>query len=779
MCLILSLSIFAEERGDHKVTGHVKCNNEDIPFATILVKGTTIGTASDDKGNFKLQGLPEGTFIIRAQAVGYKAVEKTITIKSGEVIDLDLELTEDAIGLEQVVVTGDRNEKNRKEASVIVNTLTSKLLTVTQNNTLSDGLNFCPGLRMENNCQNCGFTQLRMNGMEGSYSQILINSRPIFSGLAGVYGLELIPANMIERVEVIRGGGSALYGSNAIAGTVNLITKDPTNNSYEVSYGNSITGIGVDGSEETANDHTINFNTSFVTEDGKTGLTLFGFHRNKDHWDANNDGFSEISEIKNTTIGAKLFHRFGYKSRLSADFFNINEKRRGGNKFEYPVHAADIAEAIQHEILTGALNYEYFLSSSEILTVFASGQKVDRGTYYGDSQAIDAYGETKDFTYSTGATFKGNYDLSSFVAGFEYNGSHLEDKKLGYFDPSIGAEGEHVAPEMIADQDNSTFGAYFQYDYQLLPKLKTSFGLRYDHYKVTTNPTDHHAGEGKKVVDGDVFSPRVNILYDILKCLQARVSYAQGYKAPRIFDEDLHIETTGLKQIIHKNDPNLKKESSESYTASLDFSKKFGKVQFQLLAEGFYTKLKDPFVSDFEGPDDKGIVINTRKNDDTPAKVKGVNIEMNIATSNDFVIKSGFTIQSSKFGSNHEDFPTENRFLRSPDNYGFLTIDTKLCKNLFLSSTTNYTGKMLVPYHVGDENQSLRKSDSFYDLGAKLRYNIKMKESTVQLYAGVKNLFNQYQDDFDKGPNRDAGYIYGPANPRTIYFGIKIGNLLN
>jgi len=104
------------------------------------------------------------------------------------------------LGLEEVVITGDRNETNRTESATIVNTITPKLFAITQSVTLSEGLNFCPGLRMENNCQNCGFSQVRMNGMAGPYSQILINSRPIFSGLAGVYGLELIPSSMIERV---------------------------------------------------------------------------------------------------------------------------------------------------------------------------------------------------------------------------------------------------------------------------------------------------------------------------------------------------------------------------------------------------------------------------------------------------------------------------------------------------------------------------------------------------------------------------------------------------
>ena len=172
---------------------------------------------------------------------------------------------------------------------------------------------------MENNCQNCGFSQVRMNGMEGPYSQILINSRPIFSGLAGVYGLELIPSSMIERVEVIRGGGSALYGSNAIAGTINLILKDPINNSYEFGVNTGLIGVGLNNSGNSAQDYSVNFNTSIVSADNKTGMALYGFYRDREPFDANNDDFSEIAFLKNTTIGTRLYHRFGTRSKLIAD----------------------------------------------------------------------------------------------------------------------------------------------------------------------------------------------------------------------------------------------------------------------------------------------------------------------------------------------------------------------------------------------------------------------------------------------------------------------------
>ncbi|NOY95370.1 MAG: TonB-dependent receptor plug domain-containing protein, partial [Chlorobi bacterium] len=294
-----------QPKTDAMLFGHVKSGNKHIPFATILLKGTTIGTAADATGHFKMSNLPVGNQTIVISAVGYKTLEKNVTLEKGESVTLLINLEPDNIGLDQVVVSADRNSKSRRETPAIVNSISAKLFSRTQNVTLSEGLNFSPGLRMENNCQNCGFSQVRMNGLEGPYTQILINSRPVFSGLAGVYGLELIPANMIERVEILRGGGSSMYGSNAIAGTVNLITKDPISNNFSVSSSYGSTGVGVEGSGNAASDYNINLNGSFVTDDFKSGMNIFGFHRKRDPFDANGDGFSEIPSIENTTLGIR------------------------------------------------------------------------------------------------------------------------------------------------------------------------------------------------------------------------------------------------------------------------------------------------------------------------------------------------------------------------------------------------------------------------------------------------------------------------------------------
>ena len=138
-------------------------------------------------------------------------------------------------------------------------------------------MSFQPGVRVESNCQNCGFQQVRINGLDGPYTQILLDSRPIFSALSGVYGIEQIPASMIERVEVMRGGGSALFGSSAIAGTINIITKEPIRNSGMLSH--TITGIG-DGD---AFDNNTALNASLVTDDQRAGLYIFGQNRHRSH----------------------------------------------------------------------------------------------------------------------------------------------------------------------------------------------------------------------------------------------------------------------------------------------------------------------------------------------------------------------------------------------------------------------------------------------------------------------------------------------------------------
>lgn len=784
--LILSAGVMQANlvRTDANIFGHVvnSKTGQHISYINIILKNTTIGVATDATGHYTLKNLPEGTFTVVAEGIGFKPQEKEVELKRGKSIEVNFEIEEDALNLNEVVVTAGRTSQKRTEAPVIVNTISTKMLETTQSVVLGEGLNYCTGLRYENDCQNCGFSQIRMNGMEGPYSQILINSRPIFSGLAGVYGLELIPANMLERIEVVRGGGSVLYGSNAIAGTINLILKDPKTNSFEAGFNTSLIGTGISGSNGPAADYNATMNATLVTEDHKTGISVFGNMRDRKMFDANDDSFSEIAPMKNTVIGTRIFHRPGYRNKISLDFFNIREQRKGGNKQDYPDHERDISESVKHDMVTGALTYEQYLRESDLLTVFASGQYLDRDSYYGANQSLSDYGNTKDKTFNIGAQYKASVnDISTLIGGVEHTGSHLTDKKLGYPEYKVNDDGEiettHVPNRIVSDQSLSTTGAFAQYEIKV-GKAKFLAGARIEHYSINDKQTDSDKS-------GTVLVPRASVMYDLTDYLQTRLGFSRGYRAPQIFDEDLHIETSGSRQVINKNDPDLKQENSSSFTLSFDFNKKLGGINTNILIEGFYNKLHNPFRNEIGEPDENGTVIYTRINSKDGASVQGLNLELKVMPSDKLSVSAGFTIQSSKYKTAEETFGEKN-FFRTPDTYGFFTVDWEFARNFGVSATGNYTGRMLVPYFGVDlpegearDAGELRKSKTFFDAGLKFHYDMRITGGvTVEWFAGMKNIFNSYQKDFDKGIDRDPSYIYGPSLPRTVFLGFKIGNLL-
>lgn len=762
------------------IFGYVVCDGEYIPYASIGLKGSTIGTVSDATGHYQFIDMPLGQHKLFVSVLGYKSLEQQITLEKGSTLEVNFELEKDILNIDEVVVSASRSEQKRTQAPVIINTISPQLINATQSLTLGEGLNFSPGLRLENNCQNCGFSQVRMNGLEGPYSQILINSRPIFSGLAGVYGLELIPTNMIEKIEVSRGGGSALYGGNAIAGTINIIMKEPLISSFEAGTNYALTGYNTNG--EATPDYSINFNTSVVSDDTKSGVSVYGFSRKRAIYDANNDSFSELTPLENITYGASAFHKFTHRDKLSIDYFGIKEQRDGGNMQDYTLHERDIAESLTHDLNVAGIKYEKYFREYDLLTVYGSGQLLNRDSYYGAEQSLADYGNSIGTNYNLGAHYKVHLNKGSLVVGLENTTDLLKDVKLGYLDlDSViidwsDSSVTHPRYEnvIVADQSSVVNGFFAQYDINL-NNVKASIGVRVDNYVIEDFA---HAIDSVKI--NTVVSPRLSALYNITDFIQFRSTYSQGYRAPQIFDEDLHIETSGLKQVIHKNSIDLKQETSHSYLISLDYNKLVGTTFTGILVEGFQTRLQDAFANELGEPDENGQVIYTRINS-SGAIVKGLNVEVRLKPTSIMEFTSGFTSQISEY-DNIQDWGSK-KFLRTPNHYGFFILDYKLRKGFSLSTNANYTGKMSVLYEGIEDKPTnangIIESDSFFDLGMKLTYTIKLGVSSLQFLGGVKNIFNSYQTDFDSGIERDPAYVYGPLLPRTIYFGLKFGNLLN
>jgi outer membrane receptor for ferrienterochelin and colicins len=753
LIILLSCSIsgFTQNKTDANINGHVinKSSKEHIPYINVSIKGTTIGIATDATGHYFLRNLPVGKFSIVVSGVGYKSEEKEITLVLGKTIEVNFEMEEDQIQLESVVVSANRNEVNRKEAPTIVNIISPKLFENTNSVCLAQGLNFQPGLRVEANCQNCGFQQVRINGLDGPYSQILIDSRPIFSSLAGVYGIEQIPANMIERVEVVRGGGSAIFGSNAIAGTINIITKEPTTNSVTLSNTSSL----IYGKKADIN---TSLNASVVSDDYKTGVMIFGSTRQRSPFDYDGDGFTEIGKINVKNVGFRGFYKPGNFSKLTIEYHNLGEFRRGGNHLDLPPHDADITEQIEHNINTGSIKYDVFSKNNKHkFNVFTSAQKIDRKSYYGAQKDPNAYGSTDDKTFVAGMQYTYSMDTLLFMPaqltiGTEYSTNEMIDKMLGY--------------DRIINQTVNTKSVFLQNEWKN-EKISILVGGRFDKHNLIKDP---------------IISPRLNFRYNPTKYMSLRASYSSGFRAPQAFDEDLHVTAVGGNVALIRLDPNLKTEKSQSFSASVDFYKTFGQVQTNFLIEGFYTNLDNVFVLEEIGTDSTGNIMLERRNG-AGAIVQGINLEGKVVPSKNLQFQFGFTFQKSEYKvaqqwSDNGNLTPQKKMFRSPDKYGYLTANYNAVKNFNISISGTYTGSMLVQHFAGYVVEDTeKKTPDFYDLNLKLSYDFKLNSSAkLQLNGGVQNIFNSHQNDFDKGEFRDAGYIYGPALPRTYFFGLKV-----
>ncbi len=751
LMLVATTSLFANPttapKSDATVVGHVldAATGEHLSFITIAVKGTTIGVVTDASGHFALRNVPVGEHTILASSVGYESVEKVISVKANTTQECNFSLEEALLQMDEVVVSASRNEVSRLESASIVNIASVKLFETTASCNMAETMSFQPGLRVENSCSNCGAAQLRINGLEGHYSQMLLDSRPIFSSLSGVYGLEQLPVAMIERVEVVRGGGSALFGSSAIGGVVNIITKEPLSNSMTVSHtAQSFEGGGYD--------FNTSLNGSFVSSDFKTGVYLFGMIRDKDAYDRNDDGFSDTPLQESETLGFRGYHKLSPYSKLTAEYHHISEYRRGGDNLDLVAHQVELAEEISHRIDGGGLTYNYLSPNyKHKFSVYSSAQAINRDSYYGGGYDTEAYGYTNDLTAVAGAQYTYTFDNCLFMpaeltAGTEYTYNDLHDVALAY--------------DRDLEQTTHLYGAYAQNEWKN-EKLSVLIGGRVDKHNL---------------MEDVIVSPRANVRYSPLPEVGIRASYSSGYRAPQAFDEDLHIEgVAGTVEIINLAD-DLEAEYSHSFSGSVDLYRSFGEWQANLLLEGFYTKLDNVFVLEQTSEEGAAPIVYERRNGEG-ATVKGITAELRLASSMGLDFQLGYTLQRSLYDVAEvwsDDLEAQTTMFRTPNQYGYFTANYDITKAFTASLFGNYTGTMLVQ-HTTTEGDFEVNTPDFFDMGLRLSYLFKVSPSlSIELNGGVKNIFDAYQSDIDTGAEKDAGYIYGPSLPRTYFMGLKM-----
>ncbi|MBQ5594632.1 MAG: TonB-dependent receptor, partial [Alistipes sp.] len=544
------------KHSDSNIYGHIidASTKEHIPYATISVEGTTIGCAADGTGHYNINNIPVGEHNLVISAIGYQTLTVAYDAKFSTSTELNFTLKEATTFVDEVVVSATRNETNRRKTATVVNVASTKLFEGTASSNLSDAMNFQSGLRVETTCGNCGAPQLRINGLEGQYSQILLDSRAIFSSLAGVYCLDLMPVAMVERVEVIRGGGSALFGSNAIGGVVNIITKDPVRNTLSLS---NTTNILEDGTP----DINSSLGGAFVSDDYKLGAYIFGQVKSRDGYDRNGDQFTDITRLRSETVGFRGYYKTSAHSRLNAEYHHIHDFRRGGNNLDAAPHMADLCEQVDHSIDGGSISFDYFPNLRHRASGYLSAQNISRSSYFGAGNDPNAYGTTSDMTFVGGAQYTFKYKAllpAELTAGFEYNYNALNDY--------------YIATDRRIDQQTTVYGLFAQNEWKS-DKLNALVGFRLDKHNMISKP---------------IFSPRVTVRYSPIEDLGLRASYSSGYRAPQAYNEDLHIDVLNNTVSIIELSKTLRPEHSHSFNLSADYYRNFGRLQTNILLEGFY-----------------------------------------------------------------------------------------------------------------------------------------------------------------------------------------------
>lgn len=745
--LILSFTCFTAFAQQGIMSGRV-INSQGSPIgdATIVNTQNNQTYTANPEGVFSLENVCVSQKLrLIISAPGFKSLDTSFTLaSSGKMVILVLHPISDKM-LEEVVVSGSREAMYRANVAQKIEVISGKMFRVAGAVTMGEGLCFSPGLRVETNCQTCNFTQLRMNGLAGDYSQILVNSRPLFTGLTGLYGLDQFPPSVIERIEVIRGGGSVLYGANAIAGTVNIITRKPVANETDI----ELTGRLVGGK---ATGYNLTAVSSLIGNGGKSGVTFNINARQQQPFDANNDGFSEIPKISGLNAGINAFKTWRERHELEIWTYAIAEERFGGDNLSGPPELTTQSEFRRQLTTMGGADYKYLQKDGNgSLRFYTSGQFTQRRHYTGIN-GEDGWGNTRAGTFQLGGQWNRRWKHGRWRHAFVSGAEAIADNT---FD-------EIKAFNYLIDQQTRQIGIFIQDDLSIGERWKLSAGYRMNFHNFLETP---------------VSTPRLSVQHLTPTGWNFRAGYAIGFKPPQAFEADMHIAFAGggISRIVI--DPALVSEKSQSWTASVTKTLSGEDYKWEWSMDGFYTKLANPFVLVENGLDSLGNLTLLRTNGPN-AQVYGISLSARRVTTRGFEVDGGITMQRNFYDSAivwSEEAESTANFLRTPNIYGYMLANVPLTKQLALNTTLTITGPMYVPHFGGAPgvpDDRLVHTQSFFDWSLRMIWKFKRLKG-IQADVGVRNILNSYQSDFDTTKNRDSNFIYGPALPRTLQAGLR------
>jgi outer membrane receptor for ferrienterochelin and colicins len=731
------------------VEGMVMHKLVPIENATIDVIGTNFNTQTDSNGIYIFQNIPKGNYKIQISAAGFRTQRKSITVHTAGQNRMDFELLTEDNELNEVVVSGTLKAVKRLESAVPVEVYTPVFFKKNPTPSIYESLQNVNGVRPQLNCGVCNTGDIHINGLEGPYTSVMIDGMPIVSSLSTVYGLSGIPNSLVERIEIVKGPASSLYGSEAVGGLINIITKNPTNaplfsvDVFTTSWLETNTDLGMK----------FNINKKATS---LLGLNYYNYNQTIDN---DHDGFTDVTAQKRISLFNKWNFNRSQNRLFTIAIRGMYEDRWGGDlNWEKKYRGGD--EIYGESIYTkrGELLGSYQLPTAEKLMLSFSGTIHFQDSRYGTTSYIA--NQKIGFLQLTWDKKIGKNDLLTGVAS-----------RYTYYD-------DNTTSTSLSNENNpeKTWlpGIFAQDEISFSEKHKMLFGLRYDYNSI----------------HGNIFTPRIAYKLKINENNILRFNAGTGFRVVNLFTED-HAALTGSREVVIAN--NLDPE--KSMNANLNYIKKIylnNGTFFGIETTAFYTQFSNKIVSDY-ATDPNKIIYN---NIDGYALSRGIscNIDANFANGLKLILGATYMdVSNVENGIKTRPYLTENFTSTWSVSYKIKQMDLAI----------DYTGNVYSPMKLPllSEIDPRNPYSPWYSL-----QNIQFTYTKIkgfELYAGIKNLLNftpkqnnpflisRTEDPFDKNvqydpngkvlvtPNNpygltfDTTYVYGPNQGIRGFFGLR------
>ncbi|WP_067030063.1 TonB-dependent receptor [Allomuricauda sp. CP2A] len=726
------------------ISGKVTDNGEPIPLTNVVLKGTEMGAATDIDGLFELANVEPGDYVLLVTSLGYQSYQTKISVSTNESKTINIQLEPSAQSLDETVVTGTLKPVSRLESPVPVEVYSPTFLKKNPTASVFDALQNVNGVRPQINCNVCNTGDIHINGLEGPYTLVLIDGMPIVSGLGTVYGLTGIPNSLIEQIEIVKGPASSLYGSEAVGGLINIITKNAL----------SAPEFFADGFATGWGEYNLDVGSKISVGD-KTNLLLGLNYFNYDvPVDNNGDNFTDLTLQDRISIFQKwdfersnnrlfsLAGRFFYEDRWGGEMQWTPEFRGGDEIYGESIYTR------RWEVLG-----KYQLPLDEKFLLSFSYNDHNQNSVYGDTEYLAD--QRIGFAQLTWDKTAGNHDLL-FGSAIRYN----------YYDDNTPA---------TTEADNIWIPSLFAQDeYSFAPKHSFLGGLRYDYDQRHGNIFTPRAAYKWKISDNDIF----------------RVNAGTGFRVVNLFTEE-HAALTGSREVIIAEE--LKPE--RSVNVNLNYLKKIysdNGTFIGLDASVFYTRFSNVILPDYETNPNQIIYDNL----DGKSVSQGVSANLDVAFPSSFKIMVGATwqdVSSTENGVTQQQILTES--ITATWNLSYTFHSLKL--------TADYTGNLYGPMRLpllGDLDPRQEYSPTWSIQNIQFTYK---GLNNFEVYGGIKNLLDwtpnrgnpfiiaRANDPFDKEvtfdssgnavatPNNpyaltfDPAYVYGPNQGIRGFFGLR------